>query len=195
MLGGLLLAAYAFHRRERKKMKRLLADASRTQEKLPENGETPLPPDGDTRNENISQFLELSLDAVYEVEQLRQLVLRKLKTGELERLNKMLNDPSRGDTFRKECLRRFDVTFFRLYPNFTEAVNRLLLPDGQITPPGGELMNNELRILAFLRLGITDGAKIATILGISVNTIYFYRNRLRRHAIQRDNFEKQVAQL
>lgn len=195
LLGGLLLAAYAFHRRERKKMKRLLADASRAQEKLPENNETPLPPNGDTRNENISQFLELSLDAVYEVEQLKQLVLRKLKTGELERLNKMLNDPSRGDTFRKECLKRFDVTFFRLYPNFTEAVNRLLLPDGQITPPGGELMNNELRILAFLRLGITDGAKIAAILGISVNTIYFYRNRLRRHAIQRDNFEKQVAQL
>jgi hypothetical protein len=107
----------------------------------------------------------------------------------------MLNDPNRGDTFRKECLKRFDVTFFRLHPNFTEAVNRLLQPDGQITPPGGELMNNELRILAFLRLGITDGTKIAAILGISVNTIYFYRNRLRRHAIQRDNFEKQVAQL
>lgn len=57
------------------------------------------------------------------------------------------------------------------------------------------LLNNELRILAFMKLGVADGSRISTILGISVNTLYFYRNRLKRSAVSRDSFENDVMAL
>ena len=149
--------------------------------------------DVETKNEYVTRFLELSLDAVFRVEQVRNMVLMKLKAGDTERLQKTLKDPSQFGEFQKTCLKRFDIAFLRLYPDFTKTVNALLQPEGQIELPDTEFLNNELRVLAFMRLGITDSLRIATILGVSVNTVYFYRNKLRRRAIDRDRFEKDVA--
>lgn len=191
MMFLVVVGLYASALRKIKYLSRVAADS---QEKEQRRYEV-LKADVEVKNEYVSRFLELSLDAVYEVEQLRNTVLIRLKARDVDRLVKMMSDPQRSEAFRKECLKRFDFAFFRMYPDFIQSVNRLLQPDKQIELPSTELMNNELRILAFLRLGITDGAKIAIILGISVNTIYFYRNRLRRHAVDRDNFEKQIARL
>ena len=44
-------------------------------------------------------------------------------------------------------------------------------------------------------LGITDTAKLAQVLNLSVNTIYTYRNRLRSRALDRDQFETRLAAL
>lgn len=147
------------------------------------------------KDEYVSRFLELSLDAVYEVEQLRRITLMRMKNGEYDRLKKTLTDSTRFEAFQKECLLRFDLAFLRLYPEFTRQINKLLLPGEQIDLPDTQLLNNELRILAFMKLGVTDGSKIATILGISVNTLYFYRNRFRRKAIDRGTFEASIMAL
>lgn len=147
------------------------------------------------KDEYVTRFLELSLDAVYEVEQLRRISLMRIKAGEYERLKKTLTDTAHFGTFQKESLQRFDLAFLRLYPEFPRKVNRLLLPDGQIRLSDTQLLNNELRILAFMKLGVTDGSRISTILGISVNTLYFYRNRLKRSAVSRDSFENDVMAL
>ena len=58
-----------------------------------------------------------------------------------------------------------------------------------------EIMNNELRLLAFLRIGITDSAHIAAILGVSVNTVYCYRTKIRGWANDRKNIERQIADM
>lgn len=144
------------------------------------------------KNDYITRFLELSLDSIFQIEQLRNLLLIKAKNGETERLLKTLKDPAHFDDFRRICLQRFDIAFLRLYPDFIQTVNSLILPEEQIKLPDTEFLNNELRVLAFLRLGITDSPRIATILGVSTNTIYFYRSKLRRMATDRNNFEKSI---
>ena len=58
---------------------------------------------------------------------------------------------------------------------------------GHLTP--------ELRILAFMRLGLDDSGKIARFLNLSVNTVYTYRNRMKNRASDRDNFESLVMEI
>jgi DNA-binding CsgD family transcriptional regulator len=52
-----------------------------------------------------------------------------------------------------------------------------------------------LRILALIKLGITDSDRIASILKYSKATVYSYRSRMRMKAIDPENFEKNVAKI
>ena len=54
---------------------------------------------------------------------------------------------------------------------------------------------SELRIVAFMRLGLDDSTQIAKFLGLSLNTIYTYRNKVKTRAINRDTFEKDVRNI
>ncbi len=56
-------------------------------------------------------------------------------------------------------------------------------------------MNTDLRILAFMRLGIEDSSRIAQVLNYSLNTIYAYRNRLKARALNRERFEEDVMKI
>lgn len=147
------------------------------------------------KNEYITRFLELSLDSILQIEQIKKTVLVKINAGETDRLKNMLNSSKESNDFQNKCLQRFDIAFLRLYPDFTKKVNDLLQPDEKIELSNTEIMNNEFRILAFMKLGITDSVRIATILGVSVNTVYFYRNKLRRKAINRSSFEEDVLRI
>ena len=89
----------------------------------------------------------------------------------------------------------FDDAFLHIYPSFVESVNSLLLPDKQIELQEGEKLNTDLRILAFIRLGLEDSNRVAQMLNYSVNTIYAYRNRIRNRAINRDTFEEDIMKI
>jgi len=57
-------------------------------------------------------------------------------------------------------------------------------------------LTTEIRIFALIRLGIDDSSKIAEFLHYSVNTIYNYRARIRKGAIDnRDSFERRIKEL
>ncbi|MDE6176584.1 MAG: hypothetical protein K2F71_03490, partial [Paramuribaculum sp.] len=72
----------------------------------------------------------------------------------------------------------------------------LMHPDRRLAPPSEEgRLTTEARILAMMRLGITDGTEIANLLGVSVNTVYTYRNRLRSRALSRTTFERDILSL
>ena len=43
-----------------------------------------------------------------------------------------------------------------------------------------------------MRLGIDDSSQIARFLGLSLNTIYTYRNKMKSRAINREKFEEEV---
>lgn len=145
------------------------------------------------QQEGSAHFLSLCIDALFEANALRNAIVRKLKTGDVKRTVEFLENP--GDNLPgnpQKLQRQFDIAFTRLYPGFNEKINALLKPEFRIVLPENELMNNELRMLALLRVGISDCQRMATILGISVNTVYFYRNRMKNRAINRDSFEADV---
>lgn len=66
------------------------------------------------------------------------------------------------------------------------------MPEKRTYDPEAKTLTNDLRILAFMRLGINDGDKIARFLGVSINTIYTYRNKFRSAAINRETFEADI---
>lgn len=54
-------------------------------------------------------------------------------------------------------------------------------------------LNTELRILALIRLGITDNNRIAAILRSSITTIYTYRSKMKARSMDKDDFEALIA--
>lgn len=160
-----------------KELQRKLADANTAKER------------------NISRFIELASLYAEKLEEFGRLAQRKITTGQIEDLHRMLKSGSVSQSQTKMFCQIFDSAFLHLYPDFVSDVNALLHPDRQVTVDGPMQLNAELRILAFLRLGIDDTSRVARFLGMSLNTVYTYRNRMRARAIDRDHFEAHVMRI
>ena len=89
----------------------------------------------------------------------------------------------------------FDSAFLNIYPNFINEVNNLLAPDDPIETKDEHQLTRELRILALIRLGITDNKEIASILRASIATIYTYRSRLKARARSKHTFEHDIKHI
>ena len=88
-----------------------------------------------------------------------------------------------------------------------ERFNALLQPDMQVAlrasaaeakrnPSERELLTQELRLFALIRLGVCETSRIAHILGLSPTTVYNYRSRFRNRALcTKDEFEARVMAL
>ena len=114
-----------------------------------------------------------------------------------EELSKALKSTAFIDSELKRFYSEFDATFLALFPLFTTQLNQLLQEDKRIdltACKGG--MTTELRIMALIRLGITDSAQIARFLRRSTSTIYNYRVKMRNAALgDRDEFEKKLMKI
>ncbi len=120
---------------------------------------------------------------------------RKISTGHTDDLYRMTKSGKFVEEQSREFYDTFDKAFLHIYPDFVEQVNALLKPDERIELRDGELLNTDLRILAFMRLGVDESTRIAQVLNYSVNTIYSYRNRLKNRAVNRENFENDIMKI
>ncbi|MDE6310769.1 MAG: hypothetical protein K2L96_03025 [Muribaculaceae bacterium] len=148
-----------------------------------------------TKEVYISQFLSLCSIYMDKLNQFCKIANRKLAAGQADDLYRMTKSGKFVEEQSREFYEVFDNAFLHIYPNFIEDVNALLRPDQRIVLREGELLNTDLRILAFMRLGIEDSPRIAQVLNYSLNTIYAYRNRLKARAINRDTFEEDVTKI
>ena len=100
---------------------------------------------------------------------------------EIEKMQKYVSNPNylRIRKQKNDFYKQFDEMFLHLFPYFVAQVNALALPGEQIELKKGERLSPELRILALMRLGITQNDQIANVLDHSVNTIYTYKTRAR----------------
>ena len=91
----------------------------------------------------------------------------------------------------------FDEAFLNIYPAFISEVNKLLTPDNAffISEGDSKRLTTELRILALIRLGISDNQEIADILRSSITTIYTYRSKLKSRSVNKDTFEDDVRKI
>lgn len=179
MLVGLAITMLVL-RHEMRKMK-LLQDSLRQANK--------------TKEVYISQFLSLCSIYMDKLNQFCKIANRKIATGKVDDLYRLTKSGKFVEEQSKEFYDVFDNAFLHLYPNFIDQVNALLRPDSQIELKDGELLNTDLRILAFMRLGIEESARIAQVLNYSINTIYAYRNRTKARAIDRESFEDDLMKI
>lgn len=148
------------------------------------------------KEEYIGYLFNMCSTYIDKLEDFRVKVSRKLKTGQLDDLNKMASSSSLMTDELKEFYKNFDTIFLNLYPDFVNDFNSLLIPNERITPKEGELLTPELRIFALVRLGINDSVKIADFLHYSSQTVYNYRLKVRNKAIvSKEDFSVAVNQI
>jgi len=143
----------------------------------------------------IGHFLGLCASYTDKLESTRRLVSRKIAAGQTDELLKLMKSSRSGDDQPDDFFKIFDETFLDLYPDFIDKFNELLRPEERINYVKGTPLTTELRIYAFVRLGVQESVRIAQILRCSVSTIYTYRNRMRGRAINRDTFESRILSM
>ncbi|MCD8081707.1 MAG: DUF6377 domain-containing protein [Bacteroides sp.] len=147
------------------------------------------------KEEYIGHFLDLCSVYIEKLYHFRRTVHRKITAGQTDELLRMTKSAQRSDAEQQELYANFDRAFLHLYPDFVREFNELLQPGERYVLRSDELLNTEMRIYAFIRLGIDDTNKIAGFLHYSVNTIYTYRNKVKNKAMDREKFEKQVMKI
>lgn len=148
-----------------------------------------------TKDVYISQFLNLCSIYMDKLNQFNKMVNRKITTEKVDDLLKLTKQGKFIEEQSKEFYDVFDDAFLHIYPSFVSEVNKLLREEERIILRDGEKLNTDLRIIAFMRLGIEESTRIAQMLNYSVYTIYTYRNKLKNRAISRDTFEEDVMKI
>lgn len=196
MICGLMLAlllatlgCLAWWMRKLSKTRKLLEESNR---KLEATNQT-LVETGKVKDLYIRNYMDRCVGYIERMEQYR-LSLEKLamahKTADLHKT-------IRSDEFlwqeRKGLYAEFDKSFMKLFPNFIEDLNKLLAEGYEVNPKPGEPLSTELRVLAMIRLGVTDTTRISHFLNCSTTTVYNYRSRMRnRTKGDKNQFEEEV---
>lgn len=151
------------------------------------------------KEEYIGRFLELSSMLLSNTEQRMKQLNRLARERKLEELYAELKTMEPVNTGIRTFHSHFDTAFLNIYPHFISEVNKLLTPENQfITDNDGataKRLTTELRILALIRLDITDNQEIADILRSSITTIYTYRSKLKARAVSKDTFEDDIRKI
>ncbi len=144
------------------------------------------------KEQYIARFLTLSSRFIDRGEEQRKALYRLHRDRKTEDLVRELKSTHFGNENAQLFYENFDNAFLNIYPNFVDEVNKLLREDGKIEVKQGKRLTTESRVLALIRIGITDNQSIANILRASLTTIYTYRSKLKARAIDKDTFESQV---
>ena len=134
------------------------------------------------KDEYIGHFFNVNADYIEKLDRLKR-SLEKIVTlkqyGELQVVLHRLDTNMERENF----YRSFDEVFLNLFPNFIAEFNTLFDQEHKTILAPGQLLNNELRIFALIRLGIDENETIAKILNYSVNTIYTYKTKVKNRSL------------
>lgn len=148
-----------------------------------------------SRDLYIKQLLDLCSVYVDGLEDFNRLVSRKLKVNQTQDLYKMIESGKMIQDQTDRFFEVFDNAISNIYPSFITELNTLLQPDRQIAPTSDGRLTPELRIVAFMRLGVNDSTRLSKFLGLSLNTVYTYRNRMKSRAKNRESFDTDIFKI
>lgn len=143
----------------------------------------------------IGNFIGLCSSYAGRLQSLQKLVMRKVSLGQADELLRLVKSGKFGEDGIEDFYKVFDSAVLDIYPDFISSINNLLRPEERMDLPKNGELTPELRIYAFVRLGVDESTRIAQILNYSVSTVYAYRNRIRNKAIDRDRFDEEVARI
>lgn len=152
--------------------------------------------DTNRKRERLAKlYIDLCAKYIARLKKQQTLVKRKIKANQTTELLSQLSSERLSEEDATTFLSRFDKAFLDLYPGFTEELNNLLIPEGQIQNKSSDELTTEQRIMALIRLGVKESAEIADLLFYSPQTIYNYRSVLKGKAINKESFEEEVMKL
>lgn len=149
-----------------------------------------------TKEQYAGLFMEYCSSAISTLQHYQQsLRVLTAQGGNRAALMKRLESSEIAEQLLKNFYGNFDEAILSIYPSFINKFNALLKPDEQVVLKSGELLNTELRIFALIRIGIDDSVKIAKFLRCSISTIYTYRSKMRKRAVNPESFEADVRNI
>ena len=122
-------------------------------------------------------------------------VHRKLTAGQVKDLFSDVEASTYVRSQTERFFEEFDKKFHSSHPDFIERLNSLLREDARFEPLAAPRLSPELRIAALMMLGVGDSGLMARVLGLSLNTVYTYRNRLKGRAENRAEFENMLVKV
>ena len=144
----------------------------------------------------IGRFIELCSTYINKIDDFRKKIHKKIKDGYIKDAQLMTQSQDIMDEEFNELYANFDITFLQLFPDFVEKVNELLNKNDRFVLKKGESLNPELRIIALMRLGITDGSKISQFMRYSLTTVYNYRTKTKnRTFLPKEEFDNKILQI
>jgi len=133
----------------------------------------------------VQRYIALSASYLSLVKEYRHDLRVTLREHGMEEVMRKLRQPD-SEVLKmdnKQFYAIFDEAFLGIYPDFIKKVNMMLKEEARFKlSPGDELPTN-LRILALIRLGITDSGKIAQILNCAPTSVYTYRSKIKKFAL------------
>ena len=152
---------------------------------------------GRLSKEYVGVVFQLYSSYIKRLDVFRTKIHSSLKKGQVEQVIELTSPLSDfASEERKELFHNFDSAFVDIFPNFVDTVNSCLKAEEKIVPKKTEILNNELRILALIKLGIEDSTEIADLLHSSVKTVYNLRSIIKaRLAIPEEKFNKIISEL
>ncbi len=145
--------------------------------------------------EELCYSIGLAVQSLDNLQEMNLYTMRKLAAGQAKGLLSELESGKLVQNYRERFFKSFDTYFLEYRPEFIDRLNELLREDARFAPLAQPMLSPELRIAAFMSLGFCDSARLAQALGLSLNTVYTYRNRLKGRAADRVNFEKKLQDL
>lgn len=204
--GFIVISLFAFSqvkkvREINKKTKGMLDEVSALSKKLADvNNELSVTND-DLKSSNAIQkeyavlFMEYCSLAISALQSYQQSLKVAATQGSLETLKKRIDSANIENKTLAEFYSKFDEAILNLYPNFIEKFNSLLKPEDRIELKPKENLNTELRIFALIRIGINDSEKIAKFLRCSLTTVYTYRSKTKKKALDPDTFDESLMKI
>ena len=142
------------------------------------------------------KYMYLSANFIKEMDEYRKDLRHTYKEEGTEALMVKLREPEYMYLQYKSFYKLFDEIFLGIFPDFPEKVNSLLKEGKHLNMKHKDVLSTELRILAVIRLGMTESRKIAEFLNTSVNTIYTYRTKMRYDSIDGpEKFEENIKNI
>lgn len=150
----------------------------------------------EAKTEYITRHITMSAYYMDDIERYRHELRAALKEGGLDAVKEMLRKPTEEVVDYKTFFKIFDDTFLGLYPDFVEKVNALLRPEARFALRNPRELNTGLRILAAIRIGMTDSGKIAKFLHCAPSSVYTHRCKIKKSAIcPPEEFETRILKL
>lgn len=146
-------------------------------------------------NEEYIGFFFTEYDAIFE--KFDDLLSKITNDIDNEDIDKAKFKLSKYDSVKEKekLLHNFDTAFMKLFPNFINEFNKLMIDGSEVKINSNQILNKELRIFALIRLGIKHNEKISKILGYSVNSIYAYKTKVRNKSkVENEDFDKLLIQ-
>ncbi|MCX7986820.1 MAG: DUF6377 domain-containing protein [Bacteroidales bacterium] len=148
------------------------------------------------KDEYIGYFFDTISKYIYRIESYKSFLHRKVTTkqfGDIVDFIKTIDIKREKENF----YRKFDTIFLSIFPHFLESIRGYFKDDNLLVTTNPEqTLSPEMRILALIRIGITENEKIAQFLGYSLNTVYTYKARIKsKLLITMDELEKKLMEI